>query len=578
MSEEEINREDFVTPFARVLGSYQGVEGKSNGSDRYFSRQQNFVDGIYTGYKYQCVEYARRWLLSRGLQFHSVPFASHIWRVKFLERVSDGKATSIKAVPNGSSTPPIPDSILIWKVAEDVPFGHIAIITDVSVENCYVRIAEQNLDNNYWPGNYARELKLEYTDGGYWIRDEDETYGWMVVNYDVDSQDPSELPNLENPLHRAVIEKDISLQECLDPNDLLEQKYLELYGDRYLHMQNMPYYTIEAFMAYKIQYATMEYSFMCIMSASHIAESDELLEQFGVPKWAWPHIRDSLNKFWTSNGKYITYRNDFGIKGQTLKVLGISDDCMLGLFEAAVLQDKILKKFSGDDSKSTGLDMYSTLLTQCKDAFKDFVHISVLEDQKPECEFLTMFIEKVLKDINVGHKVIRGTQFKKRDDGKFVDLDGQEINCVWKLYPWEVIFEEYEKPRDGDNLKLSDLLVNDTVRVLEPIWKILFSSKGLVGILNKIFPKHAYALHASFNEEDMKGPYDSYPYKLCFSGKQDDGPRVFIEKFKIEDFDGHKPLITSWTLGRNLTGSSVTEVGPDSSVKHVITCARLVNE
>ena len=51
---------EFVTPFGSILGEYQGVSGFSNGHDHYYSRQQNFVNGFYTGVKYQCVEYVRR--------------------------------------------------------------------------------------------------------------------------------------------------------------------------------------------------------------------------------------------------------------------------------------------------------------------------------------------------------------------------------------------------------------------------------------------------------------------------------------------------------------------------------------
>ena len=74
---------EFITEFGCVLGTYQGVDGLSNGSDYHYSGEQNFVGGVYTGIKYQCVEYARRWLLSKNLEFHTVPFASHVWKVKF---------------------------------------------------------------------------------------------------------------------------------------------------------------------------------------------------------------------------------------------------------------------------------------------------------------------------------------------------------------------------------------------------------------------------------------------------------------------------------------------------------------
>lgn len=38
------------------------------------------VDGVFTGYKWQCVEFARRWgLAQRGYVFESIPMAYHIF-------------------------------------------------------------------------------------------------------------------------------------------------------------------------------------------------------------------------------------------------------------------------------------------------------------------------------------------------------------------------------------------------------------------------------------------------------------------------------------------------------------------
>ena len=45
-----------------VVGTNNGVEAYSNykPEDGYL---KNYVNGVYTGNKYQCVEYARRWLI-----------------------------------------------------------------------------------------------------------------------------------------------------------------------------------------------------------------------------------------------------------------------------------------------------------------------------------------------------------------------------------------------------------------------------------------------------------------------------------------------------------------------------------
>jgi surface antigen len=60
-----------------------------------------------------------------------------------------------------------------------MPFGHVAIITDVMSD--YVHIAEQNNLYNYWPGDYARRAPLRFENGRYYIDDQDKIYGWMEI-------------------------------------------------------------------------------------------------------------------------------------------------------------------------------------------------------------------------------------------------------------------------------------------------------------------------------------------------------------------------------------------------------------
>jgi hypothetical protein len=427
---EEINRDDFVTPFGRVLGVFEGVEGRSNGNDRYFSEEQNFVNGIYTGYKYQCVEYARRWVLSRGFEFVSVPFASHIWHVPFLERSTDKKPTLFRAVPNGSSTPPVADSIIIWKVAEEVPYGHIAVITDVSTEHGYVRIAEQNMENNYWPGNYARELKLELVDGGYWIRDEAEMYGWMVINFDADNQDPSELVNIEHPVQRSLIDKEGKLDGWLDDDDRLHPEHKAQLKEIYDSVQQVPCYTMEAHMSYKIQYIAMECSFHFIMSVNEVIGSDESLTKLGYPAWSWPFLRSSWGGFWGGDGKSFTGRLDFAFNGRNVKLMHNHLDSLSNIVESVYIHDKLFNRLKYDNCRSPSAENYSFLINQCKAVFKDFVHISILEDGSQE--HLAVFMQKILREINIESKILRGNAFVKKENGTFEDLDGLTINQVWK--------------------------------------------------------------------------------------------------------------------------------------------------
>ena len=170
------------TSYNQVLGiASSNVPAYSNGDDDYFSGQPNHLHGIFTGYRWQCVEYARRWLLLRKTCiFRNISTAADIWHdLTYIERVTDGKKIPLIAHPNGSAERPRREAMLIYPRCRDLPFGHVAIITEVGPD--FVRIAEQNYRFHRWSGDYARQIPLVKKDGQYYIRDRYTISGWMEV-------------------------------------------------------------------------------------------------------------------------------------------------------------------------------------------------------------------------------------------------------------------------------------------------------------------------------------------------------------------------------------------------------------
>jgi hypothetical protein len=168
--------------YNEVLGiASSNVPAYSNGDDNYFSGERHYFHGIFTGFKWQCVEFARRWLLLRKTcTFRSIGTAADAWNeLSNIERVIDGKKFPLIAHSNGSSVLPKKDSLLIYPRCRDLPFGHIAIITDVGRD--YIRIAEQNYRFHRWSGNYARQISVKFHDGGYHIKDHYKINGWMEI-------------------------------------------------------------------------------------------------------------------------------------------------------------------------------------------------------------------------------------------------------------------------------------------------------------------------------------------------------------------------------------------------------------
>lgn len=171
-----------LVPFNEVEGTAStNVPAYSNKYTGYYRGGRHYMHGVFTGYQWQCVEFARRWLLLRkSCTFMDIPCACNIWtHVPYIERVTDGKRYRLHPVPNGSPHPPKPESLLIYGRNRKMPYGHVAIITAVTPDHVY--IAEQNNLYTYWPGDYARREVLRYENGLYYIDDEDPIYGWMEI-------------------------------------------------------------------------------------------------------------------------------------------------------------------------------------------------------------------------------------------------------------------------------------------------------------------------------------------------------------------------------------------------------------
>jgi glutathionylspermidine amidase/synthetase len=143
------------------------------------------------GMKWQCVEYARRWLFIRkGCVFKSIVGAADMWtELNNVRRVIDGKNFPLEKIPNGSPSVPKNESLLIYaRSGIDMPYGHVAVIVDVLPG--FIRIAEENYEFYYWSANYSREIKYKFINGSYWIEDEYPILGWMSIGANDDQTKP----------------------------------------------------------------------------------------------------------------------------------------------------------------------------------------------------------------------------------------------------------------------------------------------------------------------------------------------------------------------------------------------------
>jgi len=161
------------SPYGRMLGkSPRGIEAYSNCQSGCVIFEPNNWNGAYTGIKWQCVEYARRWLLvNTGAVYGDVDIAADIWnKIDHLTDVKTQKPIPFENRLNGSSQAPEVGDLLIYAKAFNGT-GHVAVITGIDIDNGLVEVSEQNFNNESWPDDYARKIMLIIKDGNYWILD-----------------------------------------------------------------------------------------------------------------------------------------------------------------------------------------------------------------------------------------------------------------------------------------------------------------------------------------------------------------------------------------------------------------------
>lgn len=127
---------------------------------------------IYCGLRWQCVEYARRWLIiNRDVTFPNVKFAYNIFQMEYVLDVISGIKYKFESYKNENPIPPAVGDLIIYPADEHCITGHVAVATGVNLTEGYVEVSEQNYENVLWqnPESYARRIILKKINELYYL-------------------------------------------------------------------------------------------------------------------------------------------------------------------------------------------------------------------------------------------------------------------------------------------------------------------------------------------------------------------------------------------------------------------------
>jgi len=487
-------------------------------ADRYSYR--SFVDGVFMGMKWQCVEFARRWLYSNlGWVFDDVAMAYDIFRLQSATEIGSGRQIPLRSFRNGSRRRPEPGAMLIWNEGGHFSTtGHVAIITAVGESS--VRIAEQNFAHHKWPGDrdYSRELTMIVSDAGE-IRidgggDNAEILGWVMQTDDDSCAESFETtdPSLMN-LELCEIAGETGHEDTwLDPARPEEAAYIASEGHALARDAELRrnYLRVSESALAELKRATTELHALFLAATDHVLRNEALLRKFNLPKALWPRIRASWNG---RRNELISGRFDFALSERGLKVYEYNCDSCSCHMEAGQIQGRWADHYGNHDGYDAGRLLSDRLTLAWRKADVDDV-IHIMHDRDNEEAYHALYMKKIIENAGLETRVLRGLKgLDWGPDGSVVDPDGRPIRWVWKTWAWETALDQIrgecedddealrtgEAPSPGDHApRLVDVLLRPDVMVYEPLWTLIPSNKAILPVLWRISPNHPRLLRSAF--------------------------------------------------------------------------------
>jgi glutathionylspermidine synthase len=328
------------------------------------------------------------------------------------------------------------------------------------------------------------------------------------------------------------------------------------------------YYLFESDEVDQVEAATEQLDEFCLEAVEHVI-AEGRLDELGIP----PDFHAFVARSWEHDEHTIYGRFDFSFDGvHPPKLLEYNADTPTALLEAAVIQWFWSRAILGPlaEADRSQFDQFNSIHERLIEAWGRVARelgrrvafaalAGSIEDVMTVTYLRDTAIQAGIKAVPIAVKDI-GWNARRRT---FTELSERPIEILFKLYPWEWMLRE----------PFGQFLPWGPTRWLEPPWKMVLSSKGILPILFELFPDCPYLLRA---EREPFG--DSYVSKPIHSreganvaivrggrtvaetgGEYGEGPRIYQELHPLPEFAGRFPVIGSWMVNGHACGMGIRE-------------------
>jgi glutathionylspermidine synthase len=245
--------------------------------------------------------------------------------------------------------------------------------------------------------------------------------------------------------------------------------------------------------------ATAELHQMCIKAAQHVIDQN-LYARFAIP----PEFVPLIERSWNDDEATLFGRFDFSWDGTGApKMLEYNADTPTSLIEASVAQWHWLKAVKPDADQFNSV--HEKLIARWQEIGEELpskiVHFSCVADSEEDIGNLD-YLRDVAMQGGIDARFIDVGNIGWDAIGKcFADEQNNEIQTLFKLYPWEWMARE----AFGRNL------LDSNMRTIEPPWKMLLANKAILPILWQLYSDHPNLLPAYFEPQRFTTDYVKKP-------------------------------------------------------------------
>jgi glutathionylspermidine synthase len=382
--------------------------------------------------------------------------------------------------------------------------------------------------------------------------------------------------------------KKISVEERPDWRVTAEREGFNFHtidGERYWDERGYYLFTEEQ-VTRDLEAPTQELHQMCLDAVARVVESEELLSRLAIPEAFFDLVRSS----WRRREPHLYARFDFAYAGSgPAKMYEINADTPTSLMEAGAFQLLWLEEQIERGVLPERATQFNAIAEDLVRAFAAFprkapFYFSAMSGSA-EDRGTTDFMRRMAAHVGIDARHIDVEDIGLDGEGRFVDLEGQRIERLFKLHAWEHIFHE----AFGQHVAASG------TQFVEPAWKAILSNKGILPLLWEFNRGHPNLLPARMDPDPraplpkgwVRKPYFSREGAniemrtpsnelIAVDGPYTDAPYILQQYSPLPKFGDSYTLIGSWVIGDIASGIGIREddslITKDSSrfLPHVV--------